>query len=43
MRKKAPLFRPTALDDTNVDTAKISPGQYEVLKVSIFLFLASWI
>lgn len=32
-RKKAPLFRPTIADDCNLDTVRIAPGSYEVLKV----------
>lgn len=34
-RKKAPLFRPTALDQANPDTARIGPGDYETLRVKM--------
>ena len=33
-RKKAPLFRPTAADTINVDTVKVGPNQYHVMKVN---------
>ena len=35
-RKKAPLFRPTILDQENPDNARIGPGEYETLRVKIY-------
>ena len=33
MRKKMPIFRPTAMDDINLATVKVGSNQYNVLKV----------